>query len=94
MEEAGGPEGRGAGAAEGGPPLVVLVFCDVKSWKGRAGLNAEHAAALAALAPGAAAVVLFGHARRLADVPGTAPVLCAWTGDVGMQAAAAARLAG
>jgi hypothetical protein len=73
---------------------VVLVFCDVKSWKCRAGLAPEHQAELARLAEGAAAVVLFGHARRLADVPGTAPVLCAWSGDTGMQAAAARRLAG
>jgi beta-glucosidase len=79
---------------EAAAPLYVAAFCDVKSWKCRAGLSAENAAALAALAPGAAAVVLFGHARRLADVPGHAPVLCAWTGDVGMQAAAARRLLG
>jgi beta-glucosidase-like glycosyl hydrolase len=75
-------------------PLVVLVFCDVKSWKCRAGLSDENRARLAPLAQDAAAVVLFGHARRLADVPGAAPVLCAWSGDVGMQAAAARRLAG
>ena len=87
---AGGPGAEGGGGA----PLLVLVFCDVKSWKCRAGLSAENQARLARLAPGAAAVVLFGHARRLADVPGTAPVLCAWSGDSGMQAAAARLLAG
>lgn len=87
----GAPRGAGPGEA---PPLLALVFCDVKSWKGRAGLSREHAALLAELAPSASAVVLFGHARRLADVPGSAPVLCAWTGDAGMQAAAAARLLG
>ena len=87
-------EGGARGASASGAPLVVLVFCDVKSWKCRAGLSPENAATLAKLAPSAAAVVLFGHARRLADVPGHAPVLCAWTGDVGMQAAAAARLTG
>jgi hypothetical protein len=86
----------GAPGAEGGggAPLIVLVFCDVKSWKCRAGLAPENQALLARLAEGAAAVVLFGHARRLADVPGSAPVLCAWSGDTGMQAAAAQRLAG
>jgi beta-glucosidase-like glycosyl hydrolase len=99
VEEVDAAGGRRAAGALGGPgggavPLVVLVFCDVKSWKCRAGLSDENAATVAALAPDAAAVVLFGHARRLADVPGTAPVLCAWTGDVGMQAAAARRLAG
>ena len=72
--------------------LVVLVFCDVKSWKCRAGLSAEHGAELAALAREAAAVVLFGHPRRIADVPGRCPVLCAFSGDPVMQRAAAARL--
>jgi len=84
---------RGVELADDGA-RVVLVFCDVKSWKCRAGLSPENHAALARLADGAAAVVLFGHARRLAEVPGTAPVLCAWSGDTGMQAAAARRLAG
>jgi beta-glucosidase len=84
---------RGVELADDGA-RVVLVFCDVKSWKCRAGLSPENQALLARLADGAAAVVLFGHARRLADVPGTAPVLCAWSGDTGMQAAAARRLAG
>jgi beta-glucosidase-like glycosyl hydrolase len=79
-------------AADGA--LVVLVFCDVKSWKCRAGLSDENRARLAHLAADAAAVVLFGHPRRLVDVPGTVPVLCAWSGDTGMQRAAAARLAG
>jgi beta-glucosidase-like glycosyl hydrolase len=81
-------------ASGGVAPLVVLVFCDVKSGMGRAGLSDENRARLAQLARDAAAVVLFGHARRLADVPGAAPVLCAWSGDVGMQTAAARRLAG
>jgi len=89
-----GDGGAGERGSEGAAPLVVLVFCDVKSWKGRAGLSAEHHALVARLAERAAAVVLFGHARRLADVPGAVPVLCAWSGDTAMQAAAARRLAG
>ena len=84
---------RGVELSEDGAP-VVLVFCDVKSWKCRAGLSDENHARLAHLATDAAAVVLFGHPRRLVDVPGTAPVLCAWSGDTWMQRAAAARLAG
>jgi beta-glucosidase-like glycosyl hydrolase len=83
----------GVELADDGAP-VVLVFCDVKSWKGRAGLSDENRARLADLASDATAVVLFGHARRIVDVPGTAPVLCAWGGDTGMQRAAAVRLAG
>ena len=71
--------------------LVVLVFADVKSWKCRAGLSAEHQERVASLARDATAVVLFGHARRIADVPGTCPVVCAWSGDAVMQRAAAAR---
>ena len=83
---------RGIEVADDGVP-VALVFCDVKSWKCRAGLSDENRARLAALAREAAAVVLFGHSRRLADVPGGCPVLCAWSGDVVMQRAAAGRLA-
>jgi hypothetical protein len=37
-------------------------------------------------------VVLFGHPRRIVDVPNGVPVLCAWSGDTGMQRAAAHRL--
>jgi len=86
-------EGGTEVVAQGGDaPLVVLVYCDVKSWKCRAGLSAEHEAEVAALAREAAAVVLFGHPRRLADVPGSCPVLCAFSGDPVMQRAAAARL--
>ena len=84
---------RGVELSEDGAP-VVLVFCDVKSWKCRAGLSAENRTRLARLATDAASVVLFGHPRRRVDVPGMAPVLCAWSGDTWMQRAAAARLAG
>ncbi len=74
---------------------MVLVFCDVKSWKYRAGLAPEHQALLARLADGAAAVVLFGRTRAASPTcRARRPVLCAWTGDTGMQAAAARRLAG
>jgi beta-glucosidase-like glycosyl hydrolase len=73
---------------------IVLLFADVKSWKGRAGLSEDGARRLAELAPGAAAVVLLGHERRLADIPGDSPVLCAWSGDEVMQRAAARRLVG
>ncbi len=75
---------------------VVLVFADVKSWKGRAGLSDMSSARLAALVKRnpMTPVVLFGHPRRLAEIPGDGPVLCAWSGDVGMQRAAARRLTG
>ncbi len=73
---------------------LVLLFADVKSWKGRAGLAAESRARLAALLAERATVVLFGHPRRLAEIPGGGSVLCAWSGDEAMQRAAARRLAG
>jgi beta-glucosidase len=72
---------------------IVLLFADVKGWKGRSGLSDTSARRLAALAAGKTPVVVFGHPRRLADVPGEGPVLCAWSGDEGMQRAAAKRLA-
>ena len=34
-------------------------------------------------------MVLFGHPRRLAEIPGPGAVVCAWSGDVVMQEAAA-----
>jgi len=90
MEGEGATDTGGAGPDEGA--LIVLVFADVKSWKCRAGLSAENARRLADLARDAAVVVLFGHERRIADVPGTCPVVCAWSGDTVMQRAAAQRL--
>lgn len=72
---------------------VVLVFADVKSWKGRAGLSAESSARLAALLDDRTTVLLFGHPRRLVEIPGEAAVACAWSGDVVMQEAAARWLA-
>jgi len=80
------------GASPGEGALIVLVFADVKSWKCRAGLSAENTLRLAELARDAAVVVLFGHERRIADVPGACPVVCAWSGDAVMQRAAAQRL--
>jgi beta-glucosidase-like glycosyl hydrolase len=80
------------GSGPGEDALIVLVFADVKSWKCRAGLSAGNALRLAELARDATVVVLFGHERRIADVPGTCPVVCAWSGDAVMQRAAAQRL--
>ncbi len=72
---------------------VVLLFADVKGWKGRSGLSDTSARRLAALAAGRTPVIVFGHPRRVADVPGNGPVLCAWSGDEAMQRAAARRFA-
>ena len=68
---------------------VVLVYSEPRSWKGRADLGARSLAALRRLAPGAKLVVLFGHPRLAGQIPGSAPVLCAWHGQPLMQRAAA-----
>jgi beta-glucosidase-like glycosyl hydrolase len=75
-----------------GGQRIVLLFADVKSWKGRAGLSTESAAALSAQLATPALVVLFGHPRRQTEIPGVGPVVCAWSGDEAMQRAAAQRL--
>jgi len=73
---------------------VVLLFSDVKSWKGHVELSASSRERLAAALARPATVVLFGHPRELEEIPGSGAVLCAWSGDEGMQRAAAQRLAG
>ncbi len=51
-----------------------------------------HATALRRLVPGAQLVVLLGHPRLAAQIPGTAPILLCWHGQPLMQRAAARRL--
>lgn len=79
-----------AGVALGaGGSRIVLVYAEPRSWKGRALLGARSLAALGHLAPSAALVILFGHPRLEAQIPGAAPVVCAWHGQPLMQYAAA-----
>jgi hypothetical protein len=68
---------------------VVLVYAEPRSWKGRGDLGARSVAQLERLAPKASLVVLFGHPRLAAQIPGEAPILCAWHGQALMQRAAA-----
>jgi beta-glucosidase len=68
---------------------MVLVYAEPRSWKGRADLGARSLAQLERLVPGAALVILFAHPRLVVQVPGDAPVLCCWHGQVLMQRAAA-----
>jgi hypothetical protein len=68
---------------------VVLVFAEPRAWKGRAGLGEQTLATLAREASDAALVVLFGHPRLAAEIPGTAPVLVAWHRQRLMQDAVA-----
>jgi len=70
------------------------VFANPLSWKGHADLSARSRAALRRLVPAAALVVLFGHPRLAAQIPGRPPLLCAWGGDAVMQRAAARAISG
>ncbi len=72
-----------------GVSRVILVYAEPRSWKGRGDLGARSLAQLARLAPSAALVVLFGHPRLAAQIPGEAPIVCAWHGQALMQRAAA-----
>lgn len=83
----------GVACGQGGSK-VVLLFSEPRAWKGRAGLAPEIVAHLARSVTDAALVVLFGHARLLAEIPGHVPVLLAWHRQRLMQAAAARGLAG
>jgi len=71
---------------------VVLVYSEPRSWKGRADLGPRSRAALRRLVPGAQLVVLFGHPRLADQIPGTAPILLSWHGQMLMQRAAARRV--
>jgi beta-glucosidase-like glycosyl hydrolase len=72
-----------------GVSRVVCVYSEPRSWKGRADLGPRSVAQLRRLMPGAALVVLFAHPRLAAQIPGDAPVLCAWHGQALMQRGAA-----
>jgi hypothetical protein len=82
---------RGVALRRGGE-RVVLVFAEVKAWKARAALSAASGRALANALARPATTVVFGHPRLADAVPGTGPVVCAWSGDEVMQRAAAERL--
>lgn len=90
-----GVEVREVDAPAGGRAVVVAVYADIRAWKGRPGLSAgarEAVARIVAAEP-AATIVLFGHPRLAAELPGAAPVLAAWGGEPLMQAAAGRWLA-
>lgn len=86
---------RAAGTAMGGlGEPVVLAFAEPRASKGRSGFSEENRRRLAELAPEASLVVLFGHPRLLAEIPGRAPVLLAWHRQRLMQEAVARWLVG
>jgi len=72
-----------------GVSRVILVYSEPRSWKGRGDLGERSVAQLERLVPGAELIVLFGHPRLAAQIPGDAPILCAWHGQALMQRAAA-----
>ena len=83
---------HGTAAARGS--RIVLIYAEPLSWKGRAWLGARSLAALGRDVPGAALIILFGHPRLASQIPGAAPILCAWHGQPLMQYAAARWVAG
>ena len=83
-----------AGADPAVHPAVVALYADIRGWKGRPHVSTaarERVRDVLAVHPDAT-VVLFGHPRLAAEVPGEA-VLAAWSGDRVMQEAAARWLA-
>lgn len=91
LVEAGVPVGP---RARSGSSRIVLVYAEPRSWKGRADLGARSRAALRRVLPGATLVVLFGHPRLAAQIPGATPLLLCWHGQRLMQRAAARRVIG
>jgi beta-glucosidase-like glycosyl hydrolase len=73
----------------GGGSRVVLAFAEPRAWKGRPGFGPASREALADRAADADLIVLFGHPRLLAEIPGGAPVLLAWHRQRLMQEAVA-----
>jgi beta-glucosidase-like glycosyl hydrolase len=71
-----------------GGSRVVLAFAEPRASKGRAGFGPPSLEALQRHA-GADAVIVFGHPRLAAEVPGSAPLLLAWHRQRLMQDAAA-----
>ena len=80
--------------------VIVALFGDIRSWKGRPGYSAAAIDAVSAAITSSreknqeVVVVQFSHPRLAASIPGDAPVLCAWGGEQVMQRAAARVLEG
>jgi beta-glucosidase-like glycosyl hydrolase len=72
-----------------GGARVILAFAEPRAAKGRAGFGPASLRRFEALLPRAALVVLFGHPRLGAEIPGDCPILCAWHRQPLMQQAVA-----
>jgi beta-glucosidase-like glycosyl hydrolase len=85
----------GVELSDGGAPLIV-VYSDIRAWKGRPGISAaarERVRALTADAPDAT-VLLFSHPRLADELPTARHLLAAWGGEAIMQESVAAWLLG
>ncbi len=69
-------------------PDILAIYSDIRAWKGRPGLSPEARAQVAHLASERTSIVLFGHPRLAAELPGH-HVVSAWGGEQLMQQAAA-----
>jgi beta-glucosidase len=72
-----------------GGSRIVIAYSEPRAWKGRAGLGQESVARLREAAPSADLILLFGHPRLAAGIPGRAPVVIAWHRQRLMQEAVA-----
>lgn len=78
---------------------LIVLYGDIRAWKGRPGYSDKSKAALTAAADRAktrghrVSVVQFSHPRLAGEIPVDAPILCAWGGEEPMQRAAARVLA-
>ncbi len=93
-------EKRDAPSGNTNSGVIVALFGDIRSWKGRPGYSAAAIDAVRGAITSSreknqdVVVVQFSHPRLAASIPGDAPVLCAWGGEQVMQRAAARVLAG
>ncbi|HET8634834.1 MAG TPA: glycoside hydrolase family 3 N-terminal domain-containing protein [Gemmatimonadales bacterium] len=79
-----------AGVAFGsGGSRIVIAYAEPRAWKGRAGFGTDATARLREFAPSADLILLFGHPRLGASMPGNAPILVGWHRQRLMQEAVA-----
>jgi beta-glucosidase-like glycosyl hydrolase len=88
--DAGGVDVRIVDEPTGARPLVLAVYSDIRAWKGPPGLSPAAGARVRAAVERVpdATVILFGHPRLAAAVPGV-NLAAAWGGEAIMQRAAA-----
>ncbi|HET7563588.1 MAG TPA: beta-N-acetylhexosaminidase [Gemmatimonadaceae bacterium] len=77
--------------SEAGRTLIVALFGEARSWKGRAGYSdaAREAVEQACSAVPNAIVLQFGHPRLASEIPSVQTIVSAWGGEAAMQQAAA-----